>query len=437
MAIDPDIQPHLDALTDRIVRVEARATQAEQDLAIIEPSIAQLEQTVAALEQTPGTPGGIKNPAIIVAAANSPQAIKARADVVCTGTGDAAAINRITEPVQLVDGCYQLEQPLLIQGRGDAPLGWSFATVLMKAQQFTNAGRGSTPALIKAADTVDGNRAAAIQIRDLFLAGRFRGNFGAGGASGTPVAGVWLEITGDDNNDPADGWPVGGPDASDNWSSLSRLRVWDTTTAVYVASTAGARGFEYSDISIARLQAGGAGLHVAASDARIDRVTASSGGAANATGILLNGGNAVMANCKAFFFNQTGSVGIHVASSRASVSGCEAQDNRTGIKVSAVHAKLTGCRVDNMNAGMDVGLDLTSASHYSVSGQMVQTRGSGSYATGIKFGTAATSGLVDGYIDASAGITTPVTAPPAGVETRIVVRRASGVTTVRRELPNG
>jgi hypothetical protein len=66
MAIDPDIQPHLDALTDRIVRVEARATQAEQDLAIIEPSIAQLEQTVAALEQTPGTPGGIKNPAIDV-----------------------------------------------------------------------------------------------------------------------------------------------------------------------------------------------------------------------------------------------------------------------------------------------------------------------------------------------------------------------------------
>ena len=30
---------------------------------------------------------------IIVAAANSPQAIKARADIVCTGTGDAAAIN--------------------------------------------------------------------------------------------------------------------------------------------------------------------------------------------------------------------------------------------------------------------------------------------------------------------------------------------------------
>lgn len=51
MAIDPDIQPHLDALTDRIVRVEARATHAEQDLAIIEPSIAQLEQTVAALER--------------------------------------------------------------------------------------------------------------------------------------------------------------------------------------------------------------------------------------------------------------------------------------------------------------------------------------------------------------------------------------------------
>jgi len=151
----------------------------------------------------------------------------------------------------------------------------------------------------------------------------------------------------------------------------------------------------------------------------------------------LNGGNAVMANCKAFFFNKEGSTGIHVASSRASVTGCEAQDNRTGIKVSAVHAKLTGCRVDNMNSGMDVGLDLTSASHYSVSGQMVQTRGSGTYATGIKFGTAATSGLVDGYVDASAGITTPVTAPPAGVETRIVVRRVSGVTTVRRELPNG
>ena len=48
-----------------------------------------------------------------------------------------------------------------------------------------------------------------------------------------------------------------------------------------------------------------------------------------------------------------------------------------------------------------------------------------------------TSGLVDGYIDASAGITTPATNPPAGVEARIVVRRSTGVTTVRRELPNG
>ena len=437
MAIDPDVQPELDRLHKRIDSTEQQITGVSDRTDSVAQRTTTLEEAIAKLEQTPGTPGGMRAPAIVVAAANSHPAIKARADVICTGTGDAAAINRITEPVQLVDGTFQLEQPLLIQGRGDAPQGWSFATVLMKAQQFVNAGRGSTPALIKAADTVDGNRAAAIQIRDLFLAGRFRSNFGAGGASGTPIGGVWLEITGDDNNDPADGWPVGGPDASDNWSSLSRLRVWDTTTAVYVASTAGARGFEYSDISIARLQAGGAGLHVAASDARIDRVTASSGGAANATGILLNGGNAVMANCKAFFFNQTGSTGIHVASSRASVSGCEAQDNRTGIKVSAVHAKLTGCRVDNMNAGMDVGLDLTTATHYSVSGQMVQTRGSGTYATGIKFGTAATSGLVDGYIDASAGITTPATNPPAGVEARIVVRRSTGVTTIRRELPNG
>lgn len=437
MAIDPDLLPIHEEFDRRIGMTESQVTAVSGRTDSVAQRTTTLEETIAKLETTPGTPGGMRAPAIIVAAANSHQAIKARADIVCTGTGDAAAINRITEPVQLTDGCYQLEQPLLVKGRGQAIAGWSFGTVLMKAQQFTNAGRGSTAALVKAADTVDGNRAAAIQIRDLFLAGRFRGNFGAGGPSGTPIGGVWLEITGDDNNNPADGWPVGGPDASDNWSSLSRLRVWDTTTAVYVASTAGARGFEYSDISIARLQAGGAGLHVAASDARIDRVTASSGGAANATGILLNGGNAVMANCKAFFFNQTGSTGIHVASSRASVSGCEAQDNRVGIKVSAVHAKLTGCRVDNMNSGMDVGLDLTTATHYSVSGQMVQTRGSGTYATGIKFGTAATSGLVDAYVDASAGITTPVTTPPAGVETRIVVRRASGMTTVRRELPNG
>ena len=433
MAIDPDIQPELE-------RLHARIDTANADNSATNDRIDPIEEAITRLETTPGTPGGIKNPAIIVAAANSHQAIKARADYVCTGTGDAAVINRITEPVQLVAGTYILESPMLIKGRGGAPRGWGHdGTTLMKGQTFTNAGRGSTPALIKAADTPAGQEACAVQIRDLFLAGRYRANFGKGSPSGAPIAGIWLEITGQGHNDPATyGWPVGGPDGSDNWSGLTRLRVWDTTTGIYVANTDGARGFDYSDIGIARLQAGGAGLHIAASDARVDNVSAASGGAANSTGILINGGNALVASVKAFFFNQTGAVGIHIASSRCSLAGVwEAQDNRVGVKVTGGDAHITGGRIDNMNAGMDVGLDLSAAPNPSVYGVRIQNRGTGSYKTGIAMPNG--TGVVDGYVDAAiaGGIATPVTTVPAGVEARVTVKRASGMTTVRRELPNG
>lgn len=439
MAIDPDLIPIHEEFDRRIDSVGQQVTGVSTRVDGVAQRTTTLEEMISRLEQTPGTPGGIKAPAIIVAAANSHQAIKARADVVCTGTGDAAAINRITEPVQLVDGCYLLESPLLIQRRGHRITGWSWATVAMKAKTFTNAGKGATPALVKVADTAAGQEACAVQVSDIYFHGRFRADFGEGAASGSPVAGIWLEIGGQSHNDPAIyGLPLGGPDGSDNWSGLRHLRVVDTTTGIYVANTDGARGFEYSDIGIARLQAGGAGLHIAASDARVDNVSAASGGAANSTGILINGGNALVSSVKAFFFNQTGAVGIHIASSRCSLAGVwEAQDNRVGVKVTGGDAHITGGRIDNMNAGMDVGLDLSAAPNPTVYGVRVQNRGTGSYKTGIAMPIG--TGVVDGYVDAAiaGGITSPVTAVPAGVEARVTVKRASGMTTVRRELPNG
>ena len=460
MPVDPDIVPLLDALEQRFGdrlnitndRLEAlsgtlkalgdvdAATAAS--LININRRLDSLDAQIAQLE-TPVSQGGKGGAGIVVAPSNASPAIKAKADVVLTGTGDAAKINLITDPVQLVPGVYLLEQPLLIEGRGGSVVGFDYGTVLMKAATFTNAGRGTTPALIKIADTPAGNETAALQIRDLFLVGRFRANYGKGSPSGSPVAGVWVDITGEGHNDPAVyGYPVGGPDGSDNWSSITRVRVFDTTTGIYVTSTAGARGFEFSDIGISTLQNGGAGLHVAASDARIDRVSTTAGNASNAAGFRIAGGNAQMGHCKAFYFRQPGSVGFDLTSSRTTASLLEAQDNLVGIRMSGTNQQITA-RIDNQIAGMATGLDLTSASHFKVDG-IVQTRSPGTYATGVALADNTTSGLLDLYVDASAitnAVTkagAPVTASsqlPVNIETRITVRRTNGVGTLRRQLP--
>jgi hypothetical protein len=414
-----------------------------------------------------GSSSGGGAPLITVASAISSSRVKARADYVCNGTNDAdiinaailAADNQInngnTGPrhgsLQLADGVYVLNKPILIPGRGFSLMGCGFGTALMKASTFTNGGRGSAEALIKMANTLPGNQAGCITIKDMFLAGRHRANFGAGAPSGTPIKGIHLEITPGDAvaamSDPTTyGWPTGGPNESDNHSILENLRIWDTAGGIFVSDTTGARGFQYKGIMIGRLTSGAKGLHSNASDSKTFQCVVASGGATNATGIHLDGGNGLMLQCKAFYFNASGSLGFNVSSSRCTLVLCESQDNLEGFRVTGDNAEAIGCRVDTQVAST-IGFNLNGASSFNIEGLAIHTRGPGTLTNGLCLPNATTvgDGKLSAYIDpiVGGGVAKPVTVGPGftevvassgiptGIEALITVK---GKGTLRREL---
>lgn len=374
---------------------------------------------------TPTSTSAPGAPTLLIAAGNSTSKVRARADVVCDGTNDAAQINdaivaatnQITTntaavrygSITLADGVYVLNGPILIPARGFTLAGSGYGTVLMKAASFTDAGRGTPDALIKMANTTVSNGAGQIQIRDLHIWGTARtGAYGSGNATGSPVGGIYLEITGDNNDYDTYGLPIGGPDPSDNWSSITRVRCHAVTSGIHWTSTDGMRGVSVTDCAAHNLEDGGSALHVNASDARIIGWKSGSGGAANATGIKAAGGNTVLVGCKTSFFNNSGGVGMDISSSRCMLVGCEAQDNNIGIRSSAVHTVISGGRVDNQVAGMTTGLDLTGATTFMVSGIQVQTRGSGAYTNGINLPDSSTWGFIDAMVDPGGSITRPL-----------------------------
>ena len=71
MAIDPDLLPIHEEFDRRIGMTESQVTAVSGRTDSVAQRTTTLEETIAKLETTPGTPGGMRAPAIIVAAANS------------------------------------------------------------------------------------------------------------------------------------------------------------------------------------------------------------------------------------------------------------------------------------------------------------------------------------------------------------------------------
>lgn len=366
------------------------------------------------------TPG---SPSILVAAANSPSAVKARADYVCSTTNAAATINAAIVAannqiaggssgvkygsVVLADGVYTLSGPILIPGRGFTLSGQGQGTVLMKASSFTDAGRGATAALIKMANTTSGDRAPHITIKDMFLLCRNFGTNGVGSASGSVCAGIWLEQNGP-NNTRTDFGPPYPIDDGDNSSHITGVVVRDCSTGIYWTSTDGFRGMKVLDTEV--LEFDDNGFYINASDSVVMGCVAATSSTTNGKGFNINGGNSLLCMNKAFYVTGTGGVGFYIGSSRASVTACEAQDNRVGFSVAGANAKVSSCRVDNQVVSMDTGFDLQSATHFVVGNCYIQTRNSGSYSRGLNLPDNTTSGMVDVYIDPTqgGGITKPL-----------------------------
>lgn len=370
-----------------------------------------------------GTGTGGKGPShISIAAVNSPSLVKARADYQCDGINDADIINNAIRnannqisggtggnkfgSIVLADGVYLLNKPILIPGKGFTISGQGRGTVLLKASSFTNGGQGTTPALIKMDTSVAAQKSSGITIRNMTLCGRHFGNLGSGAPSGSPIAGIWLDIAGPTNERELFGLPHYLA-SGDNSSVIENCLVFDTTTGIYWTSTNGARGVQVKDTEVLTFQAGGSGIHISASDAKVSNCTAAGAQGANSIGFNINGGNSLLIFCKAFYMTGSGGIGFNVSSSRVSVTGCEAQDNNTGFKVAASQSKLSSCRVDNQVAGMNTGIDLQPGSKMMVNSTYIQCRNEGTYLRGINLNDTS-QGVVDVIVD-PAGITTAVT----------------------------
>ena len=397
-------------------------------------------------------------PALVVAAPNSPPAVKARADVVCTtGTDHAATINAAIVAannqilsagatkygaVVLADGNYTLNTPILIPSRGFSLRGQGMNTILMKGSTFTDGGQGTGSALIKMAATTAAQASCAILIADLYLVGTYVSSNGAGSASGSAIGGIRLEVTAATNTRGTYGYPIAAADA-DNMSVIRNVMIENVSTGLYIGGSYNRHNY-IEGVTVHTVSAGGQGIYLNASDNEVIRCTVAGGRLANSTGFNVSGGNSILTHCKAFYFDEASCIGYDVASSRVSLTACEAQDNTIGFKVTGTGAQLVACRVDTQ-VDSDVAFDLVSADEGSFQGLIVAARGAGTLTRGIALpgdqGTTAGYSLVDAYIDPT-NVTTAVTkgagftavtsdaTMPTGVEARIVIL---GVGTYRGE----
>lgn len=390
-----------------------------------------------------GTGGG--GGSLLIASAVSPQIIKDRADVVCIGTGDAAAINNAIRnannrwlggfttgnrygSIELADGVYQLESPILIPNKGFSIFGQGWGTVLMKAANGDwSGGEGSTPALIKIDDTTSGEHAQGIHIRDICIWGRNRSSYGAAVGTGSPVAGIWLELTKDpgEMNEP-NGWGIPASTATgDSFAKLHNILVRDTTTGIYWSNTGSGREVQMNGCISVGVQVGGSAFHINGSDTKIVHCVAAAGGSGAKYGYNINGGNSMISFCKAFYFQGAGSAGFYGASSRTLMGTCESQDNDYGFVMVGDNLTMDGCHADNQVAGMNRAVDLAGCNHFCVSGLNIQNRGSGTFAWGLVLPTSK-PGKIDAYID-STGITSELGEAASALGTPTAITTSSQI----------
>jgi hypothetical protein len=393
---------------------------------------------------------------VLIAALGSPQVIKDRADVVCTGSGDAAKINNAIKAVtvsnsltngyttgvkygsiEFADGVYVLEAPILIPNKGFTIKGQGHGTILMKAATGNwSGGNGTTPALIKMDASATADHAGGVTIRDLTVWGIHRLSYGAGAqANSTRVDGInllWDLNPGEMNLE--DGWGLPTFAATgDNHTRILNVLVRECANGIYYANTDSARGVFVADCTVKDVT--GTAIYTNASDSKVSRCTVAAGGDGARTGFYMDGGNTLLEFCKAFYFRGTGSCGFRVASSRCSINAAESQDNQFGFIVTGANFTSSGCHVDNqVNHGSNggTGFDCSASQNTMIQALNIQTRGtSGQYQYGLVIPSSGT-GFIDAFIDPNAitnkvskgSAKTAITASagiPTGIEARIKV----------------
>lgn len=332
---------------------------------------------------TGGGTGVGSAPALIIAAYNSPSAVKSLAHVICTGVNDHTTINNAINAannvisssgtgkvgaVILCNGDFSLGGPILVPCRGFSISGMGWNTILRKsANAFVStgaaAGQGTPTALIKMATTAAAQAASSVNIEDLYLVCSNNGL----------VTGVYLEGNGDSVQISTYGYPIAAA-VDDRFHRIRGVRVDNCANGIWISASGSTNRHSFIEgCTVHTVASGGSAFYIDTSDNEIINCTAAGGRSANTIGFNLVGASTIISHCKAFYFDATGCVGFHFNASRISGTALEGQDCYTSFKVSKSQCSIVGARADTQIAAY-IAFDLRSGTNGTFTGLYASLR---------------------------------------------------------------
>ena len=319
--------------------------------------------------------------AILVAAHDAPQAVKDAAQYVCTGADDEVDINNAfgdTEvntnqfgTVELSQGEFVIDGPILIPGRGARLTGAGWKTLIMPSNSATasdfdpgndtNATEGDLQrlqrAMIKMDTTAAANAAGRVMIDNLWLMGS------KASAPQTPViSGVFLHQSSSTSSNQSTYATYGGPvgvNGDDRFMTIRNVGMNHIRNGIYIHAAGDNRGGWIDGCIISYVDdlygiGGNQASDWIVSNNQIDTCWGD-----NTIGIDDMGGNTRIVNNKVYYYNDgSGCVGIRMNSSRSSAYSNEIQDNTVGLQITAKGCLAVGNNIDNQVAA-DHGIEIT------------------------------------------------------------------------------
>lgn len=284
---------------------------------------------------------------IRVASSQAPQDVKDQCDYVCTGTNDQTVINTaLLAASRTADGfggisagCVELVGGDFFTSQNGTttitmyPATWlrgSGPGVMLQGRWPTNTpGRGAIELLNTAT--------AHVRVSDLTIGRPDATAMNGGGIYFTNNA----TATTYDNNTGGDPFIM-----IDNVTILKPRE-----KSIYVTGTSGGAR-ETQIVNCHGYDGVGIVFDIDSSDCKLTACTAQAG--SGGPGFAINGGNAKLVNCKSYYA-EANLDGFLVASSRAELVGCAAQDNgRWGFNITSTDATVVGCVADS-NARLTAG----------------------------------------------------------------------------------
>lgn len=379
---------------------------------------------------------------LVIAASDSSSLIQGRADLVCSGSGSdasqingaiAAANNQIPGGtssvkyggIELCEGTFKLESPILIPSRGFVIKGQGQNTILTPYSpgSFSDGGRGTGKALIKLANTPAAEAANHIIIRDMHL----WCNDWSGSAQ---ISGIYLSQT----TATSAGTQItqfGNPssnNAADTFNFVDNIFVSMCWRGIHIETTTGTRGARIHNCHVGLVHLDG--FYMYASDMCLYNSQADSGLATGAVGFRIRSSNSIISGCKAYYFDDSSDHGYYFQGSRVNITHCEAQDNTNGFTATAGGGELnmSSCRADNQISGGDTGFNLTGVGGGAISNISAHCRSGGQWATGINL-------PADGQDFLLTGVVGPTSSGDGTITTQ--VKKNGTAVTSSGGLPNG